>query len=120
MRDPRLTKPRAGSGFPEHRIEHLTEAESSGLKLSAYAANLFPPLQIRSVSAGYTDLRLTTAAALQTQVNVQSARSIFIRPKHHCNPKSCKTIFFYPLFPVCKFQSSSLTFIFGLKKAFSG
>ena len=27
-------------------LEHLTEAENSGLKLSAYAANLFPPLRI--------------------------------------------------------------------------
>ena len=34
---------------------------------------LLPPIQIRSVSAGYADLRLTTAANRQTLVNAQSA-----------------------------------------------
>ena len=37
---------------------------------------MFPPLQIRSVSAGYTDLRLTTTGNRQTLVNAQSARVV--------------------------------------------
>ena len=37
---------------------------------------MFPPLQIRSVSAGYTDLRLTTTGNRQTLVNAQSARMV--------------------------------------------